>query len=384
MLQAPDQSSGSTTATEIHLEITVLKTSWRRAVGIGALFALLLGQAAAPASAADVVHFAWPGNMGSGYAPFSFAEALGFFKEEGIAIDTVILQGAGTIIPQIVNGSLTTGFITLSPLIVARQPGGADFRIKYAYNIVPASVWELTVLDGSPIKALADLSGKSIGVGGLSFGNVALTKAILAENGVPTDRVSYLPVGLGAPAFKALQTGEVDALNLYDTMNVLMEQRGTRIRRLALPTKFADVSSYGLPFSEKMLSEKPDVVARFGRAVAKGTVACAANPQGCLAAYWKDQSDQRPVEINDGVRDREISLMMTRVSKMLPSASQPDIGAFSDRDWRTTMTALHDGGEIATTDIDLKSLYSNALVAEFNRFDRDQVRQKSLAYGTGQ
>ena len=167
-------------------------------------------------------------------------------------------------------------------------------------------------------------------------------------------------------------------------MNVLMEQRGTKIRRLALPAKFADVSSYGLPFSEKLLAEKPDLVARFGRAIAKGAIACVANPQGCLAAYWKDQSEQKPVDMNDDVRAKQIDLMMARLNKMLPSPSQPDIGAFSDRDWTTTMTALHDGGQIPGAAVDLASLYTNALVADFNKFDRDEVTKRAQAYGTGQ
>jgi NitT/TauT family transport system substrate-binding protein len=356
----------------------VIVNGARAAVLLGVLFAAYFGTG--HASAADVVHFAWPGNMSSGYAPFSFAQDLGFFAEEGITIDTVVLQGAGTIIPQIVNGSITTGFITLSPLIVARQPGGPNFEIKYAYNIVPASIWELAVLDQSKIRALPDLAGKTIGVGALNFGSIPLTKALLVAQGVHVDRINFLPVGLGAPAFRALQTGEVDVLNLYDIMNVMMEQRGIKIRRLQLPAEFAAVSSYGLPFSNKVLAEKPDLVARFGRALAKGTVACKANPAGCLSAYWKDRSDQRPVDLAEETRNQQLSLMMARVDKMLASDTQADIGAFSDGDWTTTINALHVGEQISTTNIDFRALYTNALVPEFNRFNREEVVKKARAY----
>lgn len=358
----------------------MLKTVMTNGVRAALLSAgLLAGSATSPAHAADVVHFAWPGNMSSGYAPISFAQDLGFFAEEAVTIDTVVLQGAGTIIPQIVNGSITTGFITLSPLIVARQPDGPNFPIKYAYNMVPASIWELVVLDQSPIKALPDLAGKTIGVGALNFGSIPLTKALLAGQGVPPDKVNFLPVGLGAPAFRALQTGQVDVLNLYDIMNVMMEQRGIKIRRLQQPAEFADVSSYGLPFSNKILAEKPDLVVRFGRALAKGTVACKANPPACLASYWKDRSDQKPVDLTEETRNQQLSLMTARLEKMLPFDTKKDIGAFSEGDWTTTINALKVGEQISSTSIDLQTLYTNALVGEFNRFDRDDVIRKARA-----
>jgi NitT/TauT family transport system substrate-binding protein len=362
-------------------ENVVLKTVMSNGVTAAMLLGVLLagGLSTHRAEAADVVHFAWPGNMSSGYAPLSFAQDLGFFSEENITIDTVVLQGAGTIIPQIVNGSITTGFITLSPLIVARQPDGPNFPIKYAYNIVPASIWELVVLDQSPIKALPDLAGKTIGVGALNFGNIPLTKALLTGQGVPPGKINFLPVGLGAPAFRALQTGQVDVLNLYDIMNVMMEQRGIKIRRLQQPAEFADVSSYGLPFSNKLLAEKPDLAARFGRALAKGTVACKANPGACLGSYWKDRADQKPIDLTEEKRTQELSLMTARIDKMLPSDSRKDIGAFAETDWTTTINALKVGEQIATTSIDLQTLYTNALVPEFNRFDRDEVVKKARA-----
>mgnify|MGYP000328935099 CR=1 FL=1 len=37
-----------------------------------------------------------------------------------------------------------------------------------------------------------------------------------------------------------------------------------------------------------------ELIARFGRAVSKGSVACDANPTGCLQAFWKHYPDQKP------------------------------------------------------------------------------------------
>jgi len=74
----------------------------------------------------------------------------------------------------------------------------------------------------------------------------------------------------------------VDVLNLYDIMNVMMEQRGIKIRRLQLPAEFAAISSYGLPFSEQNPREKPDLCGAIRPGAHQRHVACKSNPVGCL------------------------------------------------------------------------------------------------------
>lgn len=342
---------------------------------------LLAGAAmTASASGAETVTFAWPGNMSSGYAPFTFAERLGYFEDEDIVIDTILLQGAGTIMPQIVNGGVTTGFITLNPLIVARQPGNPDFDVVYTYNMVRKSIWEIVVLEDSPVQTLKDLESKSIGVGGLSFGNVPMTLALLQQEGVAPEDVNLVPVGLGAPAFEALRSGEVDALNLYEIMNVMLEQQGTDIRRLQLPEQYSAVSSYGLPFRTQTVEEQPELVAGFGRALAKGTVACMANLEACLMTYWDEYPAQKPVPLTDEAVEKELQILTARLSNMISSVDENDLGAFTDNDWLTTIKALHEGEQIENADLDLSRLYTNQFVEAYNDFARDEVVAAAKAF----
>ena len=353
--------------------------SWAHRVVI-AFGALLLILGFEPqARALEKLVFAWPGAISSAIAPFTFAEDLGFFAEEGITMDVVVLQGSGVILPQLVNGTIFTSYITLDPLIIAREPGKPNFDVRFAYNAVRNSIWEISVLDSSPIHTIKDLAGKSIGVGALTFGNVPMTKGILKSEGVDAASVQFVAVGVGVPAFEALRRKQVDALNLYDIMDKTLEQQGTKIRVLGFPPEFEGVTSHGLPFRNKDIKERPQLVAGFGRAVAKGTVACIENPKGCLASYWK----HNPTANTTGeAASRELELLQVRLKNMtyFDPGEPRKWGVFSDKDWTAAANSLAAGGLIASPNVRLDTLYTNQFVADFNRFDADAVCAKAKAF----
>ncbi len=356
------------------------RISHRLRIAFVATMAIFAG-AAAPASAApDKIVFAWPGPPSSGMAPFTFAVELGFFKAENLELDVISLDGSGTIIPQMVNGSVFSSYITLDPLVISRQPGKPNFDIRFVYNAVRNSIWEISVLDDSPIKTTKDLAGKTIGVGSLAFGNVPMTKGILKRDGISLDSVQFVAVGVGAPAFQALRDKRIDALNLWDIQNVQIQMEGTKIRILQFPPEFHGVTSHSLPVSNKMIAEHPDLVARFGRVVAMGTVACVANPAGCLDSYWKYYP--KPSADEDEALKHEMPLLKTRLDNMTVwDDGQPKkYGAFSERDWTTDINSLRVGGIIGNDEIKLDTLYTNQFVDEYNRFDQSAVITKAKAY----
>lgn len=348
------------------------------------LAAGLMAMIVAPAHAApEKLVFAWPSAINSGLAPMAFAMELGFFKAEEIEPEVVVLQGSGTIIPQLMSGAVFSAYSSLEPLPISRQPGKPNFPFKFVYNYMRNSIWEITVLDGSPIKQIKDLAGKTIGVGGLQWGNVPTTRAILKASGVDPATVTLVGVSTGVPAFEALKHGKIDALNLFDTMNAALEQMGTPIRRLEFPPEFRAVSSHGFPVTDKMIKERPDLVARFGRAMTKGTLACAANVENCVKAYWKLYPAQKPAANEAAALVRESNILKPRMANLTYFApGQPKkMGSFSDHDWIATITALKDGGQIAPdANIDLNSLYTNQFVDEFNKFDLGEVEKKANAY----
>jgi NitT/TauT family transport system substrate-binding protein len=330
------------------------------------------------AAGPDTIVFAWPGAISVGYGPFTFAKDLGYLKEENVTLSTLTLDGSGVIIPQLMKGSVFTTFSTLDPLIISRQPGKPDFDFRFVYNSSRNSIWEISVLDSSPIRSVKDLAGKTVGGGALAFGGTPMAKAILKQVGVDPNSVQFVAVGTEQPAFEALRTGKVDALNLFDISDAKMRLEGMKIRVLSFPPEFSGVSSHAFPVTNKMIH---DLVAKFGRIAAEGTVACNANPVACLHSLWKHYPQMRPPGSDADALAQTLPILEVRLKNMLQwQPGEPKkFGVFSDKDWNTEIISLKAGGLIAT-DPKLDSLYTNQFVDDFNRFDVGAVVRRAKAY----
>jgi NitT/TauT family transport system substrate-binding protein len=330
-------------------------------------------------AAAEKILFGLAGVPTFGYAPFVFAREMGFFAEEGLSLDIVALQGSGEILPQLVRGTIFTSMLTPDLAILSRQPGKANFPVRFAYNTYRRSIWQMAVLDDSPIRSIADMKGKTIGVGALTFASVVQTKALLRRNGINPADASFVAVGVGVPAFEALRRKKIDVLNLYDAAIAAFAGQGASIRQLPYPPEVRLSSSHGLVFSDRTIADRPDLVARFGRALAKGTVACAANVDACMDAHWKAYPAQKPAELDDATRNRFKASLQAVLDGMtsFQSGSPAKFGSYSDEDWTVTIDTLRSGGELSDTPISLSSLYTNEFVGQFNDFDVEAVRRRA-------
>jgi len=192
--------------------------------------------------------------------------------------------------------------------------------------------------------------------------------------------VELVPVGVGAPAFLAFREKKVDGLNLFDAQHATLETQGTAIRRLEMPKKYLDLFSNGFIAHEDMLKENPKALAGFGRAFAKGLVACEANREACVRNFWKLYPAQKPAGDEAKVMADQIKVMNSRFNKMLAFGGGPRrFGEYQVQGWRDFVEALHVGGQIQTRDIDIATLYTNDLVAEFNKFDAAAVAARAKA-----
>ncbi len=345
--------------------------------------ATLLASIAVPAAAQDKFVYGVPSAISSAIANFVFAKELGYFDQENIQVELVPLSGSSVIIPQLLSGQIHAAGASMEPLVIARQPGKQNFPLKFVYNYLRNSVWEFAVTADSPVRTLADLKGKSIGVVSLGSGNVYTTRAILAASGVDWKGVNLQPVGFGGQAFQALKTNQIQALNLWDSAHAALEVSGTPIRRLEMPKEFQGMSSHGFEVTDKLLKDNPQLIARFGRAVSKGSVACEANMTGCLQEFWKHYPEQKPkVGTEAEILRQELAIMKPRIDNVtyFRPGEPRQWGAYADRDWKLLIAALKEGGEVTNENIPMSSLYTNELVAEYNKFDPQAVIRQARAW----
>lgn len=350
--------------------------------GIAALTAAVAvslgGAGLAQAQDTRTVRIAYPPAWSAVEAAIPFGDTLGFFAEEGLDLEYVSIQGSGVLIPQLANGSIEFGIATPDLAVIAAAKG-EPFPVKYFYNFYPRNIFEFTVLEDSDIKELSDLKGKTLGVGALSWGNLPMSRLMLADAGVTWMKdVRVVPVGVGPAAWQRLITGSVDALNLPATQNVMMEQAGTDIRRLTIPDEFLQVFSNGLATGDEMIENHPELVAGMGRAVSKSLEACMANTEACVRAYWQIDPSSKPPANEEAEWIRTFKAVNEGTFNIGDvQANTGTHGRYTEADWQNLVEKMEQGDQIDNTDFDLNVLYTDRFVEEFNDFDVAAVREKA-------
>ena len=344
--------------------------SLRTLVTAALISAFALG--AAPANAEPVV-FGTVGAFDVNFAPMFVATELGYFAKEHIELQVVNFGGAATLLPQIASKRVTVGFPNPEPIIFSHDPAKPAVPVTLFYNVLRKDVWEFAVPDASPIRTLRDLKGKRIGIFGLNSGNIPITKAILAGAGLQERDYELVTVGLGPSAILALQSGKVDALNLFEMFDDQLAVAGTTVRLLPVPKRYEGLVSNGFAANNDMLRDNPDLLVRFARAIAKGTIACQANFPGCMRAMWKLSPSQRPPNVSEDVALKQSMRINYRETIGVAAAPRGHYGEYDPAMWRAYVAALHDGGSLSTADIPVRSLFTNDLIKQINAFDYDAV-----------
>lgn len=334
-----------------------------------------------PAHAADLVTLgtATPPSLSDGPV-YAMGEALGFFKAENIDLKITVFQGAGLIIPQVATKQIMIGYPIPDP-VFASYANHQPVPVTFFYNNIPRNTMQIGVLEDSPVRTLQDLKGKSIGVGALTWGTIPGTKALLHEAGLtPGQDVQIAPVGVLGPGFHALKAGQVDALNYNATWLDMLQQQGTPIRRLPLTPIFEHMVGNAYMTNSDTLKANPELFARFGRAIAKSTLACNANIKGCVEAFWKAHPEAKP-KTGDAQENLKgaIWLLQRRMDLIVPY--EDPAGSFDKKAIEQYVGTLHTAGVLSSADVPVDSLFSNQLVPQFNQFDPGQVKQAALQYG---
>ena len=226
-----------------------------------ALGAVLLALAAWPTRAQERLVLGFPSApLTVQFAYLAFGEELGFFRDENIKPEYSLVTGSAVLFPQIATGRVDIGLPNPDFLVIAAAKG-EPLPVRFVMNWFRSHGFEFVVLDKSPVRQLSDLKGKKLGVGALTFGNIPLSRAMLASVGVGWRRdIEVLPVGIGPAAWRRLETGEIDALNLFVSQHGAMELAGIPIRRLALPERFRAIFSNGWAASNDLIEKKPRVI----------------------------------------------------------------------------------------------------------------------------
>ncbi len=339
-----------------------------------------------PAYALEKVVYGTGAPLSVDYSEIFFGIDLGFFREEGVELSLVGFQGGGVVFPQVINKSVQFGLVASPPLVLALAQD-KPMPVRLVYNWLRSSPADFAVLADSPIQSLADLKGKKLGILGFNYSTTTITQMTLRRLGIQWQKdVEVLPVGTGPAAWKQLETGQVDALNLNAQEDAKMAAAGLKIRRIPYPDDLRQPFSGVVIAHIDTIRERPHLVTAIGRAMAKSTIACTAARETCVRSFWKIDPTSRPTPEKEAEWVRNTVAVL---EALYPSMSYfPDNdarwGSFPDPDFDHYISTLKEIGLINRTDLPREMLYTNQFVASINDFDPDEVRRRAREFASRQ
>lgn len=352
-----------------------------RLAGAALAGSLLLASASSHALDEVTVALAIPPAVHDG-APYAAAQELGLFKENGLAVSAIVFQGAGALLPQVAGKRVTFGYPTSEPVIASYFSGKDPLPLRYFYNGVPANTMEFAVLEDSSIRTLADLKGKKVGVGALTWGTIPGGRAALRAAGLePGKNVEFVAVGAMGAGFQALRSHQVDALNFNSSWHDSLEFTGTRIRRIAYPDVFQEAAGNGFIAHVDTFRDNPDLIRRFGRAYTEAQVVCEANPRYCVRAFWRQNPSAKPAGDEDKQLADAAELLSRRLKRVLHTPSgQPRVPGYYDiAAIRKGIEAMARNGEYPSANVPVEKIFSNEFVTAFTEFDRAALVRRAKA-----
>src|SRR5690348_2246374 len=190
--------------------------------------------------------------------PFFVAKERGFFREEGLDVELIVMQAIQTI--QATMGN-STQFASATGSAVSAAVSGADIKVILAVTDQPS--FDLIVQPN--ITSVQQLRGKKIGTGGVGSLAEILTRRILLVNNVRPEEVTILATGPSHVTYLSLKAKVIDAAPLQMPLTFTAQDEGFR-KLVAAGDVYQSVQG-GLATTKLLLTEQPELVTKVVRAM---------------------------------------------------------------------------------------------------------------------
>ncbi|MCF7907902.1 MAG: ABC transporter substrate-binding protein [Candidatus Omnitrophica bacterium] len=235
---------------------------------------------------------------------FLVAEEKGFFKQENLEIETVIMAGGADIAPAVESGELDIGFSNV-PSIIFAYDKGIKFKFLTPGSFRDSSIGtdsqHLLMYKGYDSLDPEDFNGKTVAINTMANINELAIRAWFDKNKVDIDKVNVVPVPF--PQMEsAFETQQIDVAIVNEPFATLSLLHGvTKVldryplnaisRRLMVASWFV---------TESRLKEHPREIQAFIRAINKATKFIVDNPEETaeIVAY----NTRLPKELSGKIR----------------------------------------------------------------------------------
>lgn len=346
---------------------------------MAAAAALALAAAAPAFAEVHTVRVGWCAKtISSAAAPFAIAQKLGWFEKAGIKVELVPLPGSTDCVKLVATRAVEVSLPSVEPLAIIRPQG---VKAKFFYTAYQGNIYGIAVPADSPVKSIADLKGKKIGVTSMASAGVILARALVKQAGLDPDKdVSIVVAGESAQTAALLRTRQVDALSQFDTQYALASNAGARLRMLDHPEIKKFPSNGFVALEDYLKTHRSDAVA-LAKGYAMGTVFAMANPEAAVRILWEVFPQTRALGKDEAtaLKDDLTTLEARAKNWRFEPVDGKRWGDNVEKNYAAYLDWLMAQGVVKTR-VDVKDVITNDLLDEVNRFSPDAVRAEARAY----
>jgi NitT/TauT family transport system substrate-binding protein len=240
------------------------------------------------------------------YIVHYIAQDAGFFKEEGLDVDTVNVLTGPQQVAAVMGGSADVAPVGLQVVVQAYAKGGDIVAVSTCYNMFPIAlvvsnegIKETGLSASMPIdEKVRRLHGLKIGITGPGSGTDDMVRALFLNRGMDPDKeVTILPLGTPDNMLAALQNGNATAMSYTSPVTEIAVSKGLG-QIMIEPLKgevpeFRDVPYIVLSTSRATLESKRPLIKAAVRAYTRAIKFVAEHPDEArklVRPYFTDMS----------------------------------------------------------------------------------------------
>ena len=204
------------------------------------------------------------------YAPQYVAHSLGYFEEQGLDVEILLVPGADKVAAAVLSGDVEIGFCGSEATIYIYNQGQDDYLVNFA---------NLTKRDGSFIVSrekiddftLEDLKGKTI-IGGRMGGMPEMTlEYTLKQARIDPKNDLYIDTSIEFASMSgAFIGGTGDFVSLFEPNALQLEQQGFGYVVASLGELGGVVPYTTYNTKKSFIESNPEVIEGFNKAIQKG------------------------------------------------------------------------------------------------------------------
>ena len=194
--------------------------------------------------------------------PFKVAQVKGFWREEGLDVEAILIRGAVGM-QALLGGSVD--YTSASGSTIAAAVRALPVKLVFISSSKP----QFELMSQPQIKSVQDLKGKLVGISSRGGSNDLMLQIILQKNGLaPNKDVTVIIVGAQEESVIALRTGRIAAALITPPRNFMLQRDG--FNRIAYSGDY--LSTYangGIGVTDEKIKTNPAEVLAFVRGTIK-------------------------------------------------------------------------------------------------------------------